>query len=319
MNGLDAVIGAIRNARRIALLLHVSPDGDTCGSALALRRALLFAGKEVAVCCEHPVPYICNDLDGAETVARPDSLAGERFDLAIAVDVGDRGRLGKAEPIFHAAARTAQVDHHETNPGYAEANFIRSPLSATGVLVAELIDALGAPFDLPTAKCLFVAASTDTGNFSHRNTDPDALRLAARCVEVGIDTAAITRRVYDLLPLAQTKLIGRALTSLQTLCGGRAAIMRLSKADYDACGAHSEHTEGIINYGINTIGVEMACILSERRDAIRCSLRALPPHDVAAICARFGGGGHKLAAGCTFTGSFEEACATMERAITEAL
>ena len=215
---------SIHDAQSILLISHIFPDGDTCGSALALRRALLSLGKDVACCCEHSVPDIYTMLDGADTIVHPDALAGRAFDLAISIDVADEGRMGSGcAALFVAARRTAQIDHHGTNPCYADTNVIRSPLSATGVLVTELLDALEVPFDRKIAECLYVAVATDTGNFKQANADAAAFSVAARCIGCGFDIAAISRRVFDLKPVCQVKLFGAALSSLQTSHGGEMA------------------------------------------------------------------------------------------------
>lgn len=307
---LRELTDAMLEANRIALILHVSPDGDTCGSALALRRGLLFFGKEVRVFCDDPVPHIYADLDGAAEVKSPEAAEGGAFDLAIAVDVGDRRRMGQCTMIFDAAQRTAQLDHHGTNPAYAQINCIRSPLSATCILVAEALEALGAPFDLPTATCLFVAVATDTGNFKNESTDAEALQLAAHCIEIGLNAEEITRRIFDVRPLCQTRLMGRALSGIETYADGHIAVMRLSRMDFLETGSLSEHTEGIVNYGINTQGVRLACLLSEQESRIKCSFRSVSPYDVSRVATQFGGGGHALAAGCamrlTLQAAFEK-------------
>lgn len=296
---LAALIDHICASHRIALILHVSPDGDTCGSAFALRRALLSLGKEVACVCDQSVPHIYDDLDGADALRTPDTLAGETFDLTIAVDVADRARMGQSVAVFDSGRATAQIDHHGTNPEYAQVNYVISPLSATAVLVAHVVDALGVPLDEPLAKCLFVGVATDTGNFKHRGTDAEALQLAARCIAAGVDSSAVTRRVFDLRPLAQNKLLARALESMQLFDNGRIAIMQLTHDDFTQTGSLPEHTEGIVNFGINTEGVVMACLMSVPVEKVRCSLRSLMPYDVSVVACALGGGGHELASGCT--------------------
>ena len=133
---------SIQDAQNILLISHIFPDGDTCGSALALRRALISLGKDVTCCCEHSVPEIYKMLDGASAIESPAAHAGRIFDLAISIDVSDPERMGAGcGELFVNARHTAQIDHHGTNPAYAAVNIIRSPLSATGVLIAGLLDA----------------------------------------------------------------------------------------------------------------------------------------------------------------------------------
>ncbi|MCL1965147.1 MAG: bifunctional oligoribonuclease/PAP phosphatase NrnA [Firmicutes bacterium] len=310
---------ALKAAGRIALIVHIAPDGDTCGSALALCRALVLMGKHVTVLCDDPVPKLYVHLEGADKVVTPGQAEGAIFDLAVAVDVGDLSRMGKSRAVFEGAKRTAQVDHHATNPGYAQINLTRSPLSATAVLVMEVIDSLGVPLDGKMAECLYVAAATDTGNFKQRNTDVAAARLASRCMEAGLDLQDITRRLFDLRPLSQSRLLGRALLNMTMHAGGKIAVMRLSKADFEETGALAEHTEGIVNFALNTAGVEIACLMAQPGDRVKCSFRSLPPHDVSRAAALFGGGGHSQAAGCVMPPPMETACARVVEALTNAL
>jgi len=317
MTDLNALVSALRGAAKILLVMHVSPDGDTCGSALALRRSLVYLGKNVTVACDQPVPRICGGLDGASEVKHAAEIENESFDLAVAVDVASPDRMGKLWEIFSRVPQTAQVDHHGTNPRYCGVNLISSPLSATGVLILQVMDALNVPLDEKTACCLYAAVSTDTGNFKQANTDEAALLLAARCVKTGMDCAALCRRLFDLRPLAQTQLIGKAISSLKMLCGGRIALMVLRHEDFVECGAADEHTEGIVNFATNIEGAQMACLLSMPRDKVRCSMRAQEPFSVARVAGRFAGGGHALAAGCTLGEDMDKAIEQISAALTE--
>lgn len=316
---LSDLKSTIEASKRIALMMHISPDGDTCGSALALCRGFLLIGKQVTVFCDDAIPAVMMPLCGADSIMKPEEASVEPFDLAIAVDVADRARMGRGITIFDAARHNAQIDHHGTNPAYASINIIRSPLSATGVLVAQVLDALGIALDAQIAECLYTAVATDTGSFRQQNTDADALRLAARCCETGFVWQDTARRLFSLRPLCQNKLLGLALSSMALYADGKIAVMTLTREDFRSVGALPEHTEGIINYALNTEGVSMACMVAERSDCVRCSLRALPPRNVARVAEALGGGGHALAAGCTLPLPIEAARETLLAALREEL
>lgn len=310
---------SIQDAQSILLISHIFPDGDTCGSALALRRALLSMGKDVCCCCEHSVPDIYITLDGADSFVQPEALAGRVFDLAVCVDVSDEGRMGGCAALFAGARHTALIDHHGTNPAYAEVNVIRSPVSATGVLVCELLERLGIALDGKMAECLYIAVATDTGNFKHANTDAAAFSAAAKCIGCGFDVAAISRRVFDVKPDCQVRLLGAALSSLETPCHGEIASAVVSRDDFARCGAKPEHTEGIVDFVFNIEQVKIAALLVEKGVGVKVSLRCVAPYDVAAVAQKFGGGSHQLAAGCTLHITLEEARAAIVTACEEIL
>lgn len=311
----ERMLTAMKQAQRVVLIAHVSPDGDTLGSALALRLALLAIGAVADVVCQDAVPELYATLPGAGTVVPPEKVAGRVYDLAVAVDVSDALRMGDCSPVFEAARSRMVVDHHGTNTRFGEENWVDPDASATGVLVLQLVRALDAELTPEIARCLFVALSTDTGHFQYQNTNAQALRAAADCVEARIDVAQITEGLYRERPRAKTELLACALRSLTFERGGRLAYMQLSRADFERCGASDAMSEGLINYAIETQGVKVAFLARENDAGVKFSLRSRPPYDVAAVCQRFGGGGHIFAAGCTIAAPLDEAVSSMLAAI----
>lgn len=311
----ERMLTSMKQAQRVVLIAHVSPDGDTLGSALALRLALLAIGAVADVVCQDAVPELYATLPGAGTVVPPEKVAGRVYDLAVAVDVSDALRMGDCSPVFEAARSRMVVDHHGTNTRFGEENWVDPDASATGVLVLQLVRALDAELTPEIARCLFVALSTDTGHFQYQNTNAQALRAAADCVEARIDVAQITEGLYRERPRAKTELLACALRSLRFERGGRLAYMQLSRADFERCGASDAMSEGLINYAIETQGVKVAFLARENGAGVKFSLRSRPPYDVAAVCKRFGGGGHVFAAGCTIAAPLDEAIPAMLAAI----
>ena len=311
---------AVRGASRIALIAHVSPDGDTIGSTLALRLGLMQLGKEAVAFCQDKVPDNLRFLPGAETVRVPEEAQGV-YDLAIAVDVADEGRLGRCREIFHGAADTAQVDHHGTNPGYAQVNDIDPDASATALLVKELLDCLGAALTPEIGLCIYTGVSTDTGNFAFSNTTAEAFRVTGDILEAcALPLSQVNRVLFRQRSKAQTLLISRALGSLQFEAKGRIAVMRVTRQDFLDCGALPEHTDTIVNFGIDVEGVKMALLAREAEGGqVKMSLRALEPCAVDGVAKRFGGGGHALAAGCTVTAPLDDAVKQVIAAMEAAL
>ncbi|MGN1020790.1 MAG: bifunctional oligoribonuclease/PAP phosphatase NrnA [Aristaeellaceae bacterium] len=316
----EALAGLIAGSQRIALCGHVNPDGDTIGSMLALRLGLERLGKDATAFCQDKVPDSLLMLAGAEDVRRPESAAGERYDLFIAVDVSDEKRLGSGIGLLSQAEHTAQVDHHGTNPCYAQVNSVDGDASATGLMVKELLDALGVTVDADIARCLYAAISTDTGNFAFACTTAEAFRVMAELMEAGLPLSEMNRRLFRQRARAQVLLLGRALDTLTFHEEGRITLMTLTRQDFADCGALSEHADTIVNFGLDVEGVRMAALLRETADGkIKASLRAVEPDRVDGAAAAFGGGGHAQASGCTLEGPVDQAAERVLRALVRAL
>lgn len=309
-----ALADALKKARRIMLCTHINPDGDAIGSTLAVYHVLKKMGKDVTCACADPVPGKLMMLPGADVFVQPDALQGQEFDLAFALDAADEGRMGCARGLFEKAPVTVQVDHHPTNPLYAQVNAVDGDAAASGCVVFRLLTYMGMEITLDIAKCLYAAISTDTGNFSFENTDGEAFAIVAELVRAGLPLNEMSRNLFLLQEEAHIRLLGRALNTLRIFGNGQCACMQLTPADYRIAAASGEHSDGIVNYAMNLWGVKMAYLADEKEDGmVKVSLRALPPFNVARVAQKFGGGGHVLAAGCRYQMKLEEMCAALEK------
>lgn len=321
MKELLAVIG---QADSVLLFCHISPDGDTIGSAMALKMLLEQLKKRVIVVLDGIVPANLFFLPDIYSIRRPEDVMGQvdvaaGRTLAIAVDTSCRDRLGAAEALFSSMASTAQIDHHETNPAYAQINLIDGAAPATAILVSRLQQELGAKILPEVAICLYTALSTDTGNFVYENTNAEAFLLMSRLMEAGLPLAKYSRVLFKRKEKAFVGLLGKALPTLTFLANGEIAGMRMGYADMISVGATGENTDGVVDYAIDTSGVKMAYFARETEEgAIKFSLRALSPYRVDGVAAAFGGGGHQLAAGCTLHMPMAEAVGQMQAALEKA-
>ena len=293
---LEAAAAFIRAHGDFVLIAHVSPDGDTLGSCLALKNALSSLGKNAVVVCEDPVPAIYRFLPGADAVRSPEQAGG--YDAVIAVDCADKARTGRAA-VLTERADTLNIDHHETNTGYLNENYVEH-VAATGELIFQLFAALGLPLSQDAARCLYTAIITDTGNLSYSNTTPDTLRIVAELLETGIDLPALNRAIYRTVPFHKVRLLGCVIRNTRLYGGGRIGMSFVTLADFAESGASAEDTEGAIDSIRDVDTVELAVLLRECGDgSIRVGLRGKRSADVSKIAKSFGGGGHRLAAGCT--------------------
>ena len=324
MNGTtrntEGIARAIREAKTVAVCSHINPDGDTLGCAAAMRLALLSLGKKVSLFCDGKVPdHLMSFLPGADTIRVPGEGEGP-FDLLLAVDVSDEKRLGACAALRDVSAHTAQIDHHPTNPLYMEENCVDGNAPAACVLIRELLRTLGVPLNRDLAICLYTGISTDTGNFAFASTNAECFEIMAELIAQNLPLAELNRILFRERSKPQVLLLGRALTHLTYYAEDRLAEIRLTREDFEACHALSEHADTLVNFGLETYGTRMALLAREAADGkIKFSLRAKEPDTVSDIAQRFGGGGHPQASGITMDGPLDEAVAKVRNALIEKL
>jgi phosphoesterase RecJ-like protein len=214
---LDEIVGVLKKADNIAIFTHISVDGDGLGSSLALGLALKKLHKKVVVFLEESIPEIYSFLPGSSLVELYDEslapyVAGQvkaSSDIvAVALDTGDFDRLGKRADLFNKAQIRINIDHHATNPGFADYNFIKPEASAVGEIVFEMIWKIGVDIDQDIAVCLYTAITTDTGGFRYSNTTPLTHRIASDLVGRGINVADISQKVFDITSLEKNQADG---------------------------------------------------------------------------------------------------------------
>ena len=307
----EAVARMIREARTIAVCSHINPDGDTLGCAAAMGLALKQMGKKASLFCDGKVPDQLSFLPGIGGMRIPDGSEGS-FDLMLSVDVSDPKRLGACAALTEKSRHTALIDHHPTNPLFAEANWVDGEAPAACLLIREMLRLLGTEMDRDLAICLYTGVSTDTGNFAFAATNAACFDLMSELMAYELPLAKLNRILFRERAMPQVKLLGRVLSNLRYAEDGRIAVMTLTRKDFAECGAMAEHADTLVNFGLDTVGTRMAILAREtlegegKEGMIKFSLRAKEPDTVSDIAQRFGGGGHPQAAGITMSGTMEE-------------
>jgi phosphoesterase RecJ-like protein len=313
----------IAEARRILLLAHEHPDPDALGSALGLAHALRPLGKECVVACTDPVPANYTFLPGREAVAT--TLPDTDFDLVIALDAGELSRYGGLYTHykdFFDSALILNLDHHVTSTGCGAVSVIDPTSAATAELLTLLLLNRGITIDLDAARCLLAGIITDTRAFEFDATTERTLAAGAYLVGRGAQPEDIIKPMYRMKPLAQARLRGLVLTTIQSAAQGRIVWATLTQEHLKAVNATPDLDDGLPSYLIDIEGVAIAALFKEHPNGTtKVSLRTTAPYDAAAICARYGGGGHVRAAGCTLNMGMEAAIKEMvpslERALAE--
>lgn len=307
---IKAVAQWLREQDDIAIVTHVSPDGDAFGSTLALMHALRAMGKRAFVCNQHAVPDFLRLLPGSEEVVTPDALPFPPR-AVMSVDSAEPKRLGTAAELLKDGLPVAMIDHHETNTADFETAFVDGKAAAAGSMVYEVLKELGTELTKEIASCLYVAISTDTGNFSFSCTTPEALIAVSECLKTGFDIADLSYRLFRMKSMPRTRLLGRVLNGIEYLADGKLALLRVQRKDIVDCGATDADTEGIVNVGLDTEGTEVAIIATEKPDGTKISLRSRDTVNVAQAVSALGGGGHAQAAGVTIHQPMNDALETV--------
>jgi phosphoesterase RecJ-like protein len=326
--GIDDEVAAsawwlIREARRILLLAHEHPDPDALGSALGLAHALRPLGKHCVVACADPVPANYTFLPGRETVVS--ALPDTNFDLVVALDAGALSRYGELYSRYQSffdAALILNLDHHVTSTGCGAVSVIDPTSAATAELLTLLLLNRGVTIDLDAARCLLTGIITDTRAFEFDSTTERTLAAGAYLVGCGAQPEEIIKPMYRMKSLAQARLRGLVLTTLQSVAQGRIVWATLTQEHLKVVGATPDLDDGLPTYLIDIEGVGIAALFKVQPDgSTRVSLRTTAPYDAAAICALYGGGGHVRAAGCSLAMGIEaairEMIPTLERALVE--
>ncbi len=301
MNDFDAVrsvINSIEKYDSFSILTHVSPDGDTLGSGLAMYLLLTKLGKKAEVICEERVPHIYEFLPNSDKVVSPDEA--KMYDCVITCDCADFSRFKKSDFIFNSAKHTVAVDHHFTNKGYADDNLIMPGASAACEIVYYLYKAMDMPITEEAAVCIYTGIVTDTGNLTYSNTTAASIRMVAEMFENGLNITEINRLIYRTVPYNKARLQGFVISNMKLELDGRLGIATATIADMDRFGATNEDCEGIVDIVRDVETVRVAAFIREGRDGtFKVSLRSKECADVAKIANKYGGGGHAAAAGYT--------------------
>lgn len=312
---LEEAAQAIGDSRTLVLACHVNPDGDALGSLLGLALALIPLGKTVTCLSEDGVPDILRFLPGSEMVRR--KTDADTFDLALVLDSGELSRVGDTvQPLVARARRIIDIDHHVTAGAFGDIRVLDSRAASTAEIVYALLQTLNAPITPEIATCLFTGIITDTGSFRFQNVTPNTFRVAALLLEAGAPPAHISENVFDNRTFAATRLLGHALSSLTQTANGQIVWAHITAADFQSTGATDQDTEGVVNFVRGVRGVEVGLLFREMGDGkIRVSLRSRETVNVAEVAAGFGGGGHRMASGCTLELPLLDA----EKAVVEAV
>lgn len=303
-----------RPSGRALMLGHVHPDADVLGTLLALGEMLTARGVSVTAGGPHPAPDLLSFLPGVEHYRTLPAVAGP-LDLVVLTDCPNPARTqGLLEAARATGATVVNIDHHPDNRRYGDVNWIEPAAAATGEMVYHLALALGARLTPAMATNLFTAIHTDTGSFRYSNTTADTFTIASALVAAGAEPGRVSAELYERRQADSLRWLGESLRRIEVSPDGAVAWLALPSGVVPERFIEGEE---LVNYPRSIDSVRVACFLRQLGGDVKVSLRGKGDVDVSRIAARFGGGGHPNAAGCTVPGALPEVTQAVLAAVRE--
>ncbi len=313
----------VEGAKRILISGHLSPDGDSLGSMIALARMLTAAGHPAYATADLNALGRLGFLEGVDAIIPVRKLRRQKFDLFIAVDCSSFARMPpEVKPVVDKLRKIC-IDHHVTNDGtFGDVQIVDPEASSAGEIVWRIAKWMEWCFDRATAEALWVSMITDSGRFAYDSTRPGTLRAAGDLLKHGVRTAYINDLIYGTFPRKAIELKRIAWRSLHIWKNRRVAEVTLTRDDFRSVRGTKADAEDIIEIPRSVIRNEIALFfyqIPDRTKETRCSIRTRGDWDATALAAKFGGGGHRKAAGCTIKATMGAAKRMMRAAVKEML
>jgi bifunctional oligoribonuclease and PAP phosphatase NrnA len=322
---LELVLDELRQADKLLLTTHENPDGDALGSLLATHQILTRLGKDSLMFMaadEFPLPHEYRYMNFNGVLNGPPGDFADR--TIVFLDCGNIDRM-PVDFLQQADLHILNIDHHHDNTRFGTVNLVVPDASCTAEIVFRIAKELEVEITPETADALYVALVTDTGRFMYENTTPEAHRMAAELIELGVDVHDVYRRLYEDLPFSRLQLLGRALERVSRYDGGVLTATYLTRADYEETGSMETDSEGIVDHIRSVEGTKVAALVRELLSDDRVGMRKVSLRstdgtvDVSRIARAHGGGGHRQAAGFSTELPIEELMERLRAEVGEQL
>ena len=313
----------VEGAKRILVSGHLSPDGDSLGSMIALARMLTAAGHPAFAAADLNALGKLGFLEGVGDIIPVRKLKRQKFDLFIAVDCASFSRMPpEIKPVAEKLPKIC-IDHHVTNDGsFGDAQIVDPEASSAGEIVWRFAKWMEWKFDQAVAEALWVAMITDSGRFAYDSTRPGTLRAASDILKHGVRTAYINDLIYGTFPRKSIELKRIAWRTLHIWKNRRVAEVSLTRDDFRSVRGNKADAEDVIEIPRSVARNEIALFfyqIPDRTKETRCSIRTRGEWGATVLAAKFGGGGHRKAAGCTIKATMGAAKRMMRAAVKEML
>ncbi|MCM1339342.1 MAG: bifunctional oligoribonuclease/PAP phosphatase NrnA [Muribaculaceae bacterium] len=297
---IEQIDSSIKNSKNILLVSHINPDGDTLGSMCGTYSFIKDNYKKKCdMVCVSEIPVTYNFIPYITEVKNITEMDRSReYDLVITLDVAAPDRCTDAQILLEKAKQTINIDHHQTNPNYADINLVKPEASATAEVLTDLFTQTGLKISNETAICLYVGILTDTGSFKFSNTTANTLVCASKLLALGVNPAEIYQKCYESQSKDMVLFQSYCINKAQFTNDDKIAYTTVFKKDLEKFNNKGEDfTDGLTEKLRAIRTTEIAFVVKEvSAGASKVSMRS-KEKDIAQVCSAFGGGGHKLAAG----------------------
>lgn len=301
---LDEILKEIKQANKIVILTHESPDGDAIGSSLAMKFMVEALGKTADVIITE-FPRLFRFLPGVSDIKVDSEI--KNYDLAIAVDCADEKRIAGKE-YFDNANKTISIDHHGSNKMFGDLNYVNPVSPACCEVLAEIYGYYELKITKEIGTCILTGIITDTGGFRHPGINPETFEFTADLIRIGVNVSDIYKRTLRTKTKSNFELSKRVIERMELLENDKVTFTYITSKDFEETQAEIGDHEGLVEIGRDIEGVEISIFIRQKGEEnnYKVSMRSGNEINVSDICLMFGGGGHPKAAGCIIAGTLEE-------------
>lgn len=303
---LNDIKTKIEKADNIVIICHISPDGDTIGSGLALYKFLNNKNKKVELVCEDVVGHKFDILLNGETIIKNDLSDDITFDLAICVDVATAERMGDLRRFFYRAKDRMVIDHHKTNDFDSSCLYLKTDVTSVAEIMYSVLSFVDEScIDKSVAECMYAGILTDSGAFYFPSTTANTHLVLSKLYSYGINANKIYYELFKKTPKNVFELHSTILKNAVFENNSQIAILTFKLEDFEKTNTTIHDTDGCINKVLDVDEVIISISIAEvGENSYKVSFRSKGDVDVSICASRFGGGGHKNAAGCRINGNY---------------
>lgn len=301
----NQVIKAIKSYSSFLITSHINLEGDALGSELALASLLRKLGKTACIVNSGKTPSSYSFLPGVKKISH--RFSNRAHQAVFIIDCSDRGRAGRIAALFDAGKPVINIDHHIGNKNFGKINWVEPGASSTGEMIYQLFRLTKTELDKKDALNIYTAILTDTGSFRHSSTTSNTLYICSRLLRFGINPAEIYAKIYENNSVQDAIYVAKIISRLSFAANNKIAWIKIKKPEFEEIKGKPEVLDRILDFAksIKTVKVVLLFCQVDNR-FIKLGLRSKSPIDVQKIASSFGGGGHRLASGCTIEGNIKD-------------